>query len=81
MDTQENTLPDNETVSDRIATIKRNKSNQLSENINRIESKLLSDMKRAVLQTKEKDASSWLTVILIQEHSFTLTKSDFRDAL
>ena len=81
MDTQENTLPDNETVSDRIATIKRNKSNQLSENINRIESKLLSDMKRAVLQTKEKDASSWLTVILIQEYSFTLTKSDFRDAL
>ena len=38
-------------------------------------------MKRAVLQTKEKDASSWLTVILIQEYSFTLTKSDFRDAL
>ena len=38
-------------------------------------------MKSAVLQTKEKSASSWLTVIPIQEHGFALTKSKFRDAL
>ena len=38
-------------------------------------------MKRAVLQTKEKGASSQLTVIPKQEHVFALTKSKFRDAL
>ena len=36
---------------------------------------------RAVLQTKEKGASSWLTVIPIQEHGFSFTKSEFKDAL
>ena len=43
-------------VSERIATIKRNNSNQLSGKVNRIE--LLLDMKLAVLQIKEKGASS-----------------------
>ena len=38
-------------------------------------------MKGAVLQTKEKGASSWLTVIPIQEHGFAFTKFEFRDAL
>ena len=65
MVTQEETLPNNEIVSERIATVKRNNSNQLSEKVNRPESKLLPDMKRAVLQTKEKGASSCLTVIPI----------------
>ena len=72
-------MHNNGIVSERIATIKRNNSNQLSEKVNRIESELLPDMKRAVLQTKEKGASSWLTVISI--HGFALTKSEFRDAL
>ena len=35
--TQEETLPNNEIVNERIATIKRNNSNQLSEKVNRIE--------------------------------------------
>ena len=34
-----------------------------------------------MLHTKEKGASSWLTIISIQEHGFTLTKSEFKDAL
>ena len=38
-------------------------------------------MKRTVLQTKEKGASSWLAIKSIQEHGFVLTKSEFRDAL
>ena len=36
---------------------------------------------RAALQTKEKGASSCLTVIPIQEHGFSFTKSEFKDAL
>ena len=79
--TQEETLPNNEIVNERIATIKRNNSNQLSEKVNRIECELLPDMKRAVLQTKERGASSWLTVIIIQQNGFALAKSEFRDAL
>ena len=48
------TLLNNEIVSEQMLTIKRNNSNQLSEKVNRIESKLLPDMKRAVMQIKEK---------------------------
>ena len=64
-------------VSERIATIKRNNSNQLSGKVNRIE--LLLDMKLAVLQIKEKGASSWLMIIPMQEYGFALTKSEFRE--
>lgn len=60
---QEERLPNNESLSERIATIKQNNSNQLrekeykeSEKVN--ESVLLPDIKRAVLQTKEKNTSS-----------------------
>ena len=38
-------------------------------------------MRRAVLEAKEKDASSWLTVIPVHEHGFALNKAEFRDAL
>ena len=38
-------------------------------------------MKRAVLQTKEKGTSGWLTFIPIQEYGFAPTKSELRDAL
>ena len=43
----------NEIVSEQMLTVKRNNSNQF-EKVNRIESKLLPDMKRAVMQIKEK---------------------------
>ena len=39
------------------------------------------DTKRAVIQAKEKDASSWLTVLPIEEHEFTLIKNEFRDLI
>ena len=44
-----------------------------------IEANLDPDTKRAVTQAKEKGASSWLTVLPIKEHGFTLTKNEFRD--
>ena len=73
--TQKETFPNKEILNQRIGTTKRNNSNQLSE------SELLPDMKGTVLQTKEKGASSWLTVIPKQEHAFALAKSKFRDVL
>ena len=74
-------MPNNKIISEQIETIKRNNSHQLTEKVNRTECKLMPDMKRAVLQTKEKGASSWLTVIPTKEHGFALTKSEFRDVL
>ena len=38
-------------------------------------------LKKAVEMSREKGASSWLTVLPIEEHGFTLHKRDFRDAL
>ena len=39
------------------------------------------DLRFAVKLAQEKGASSWLNVLPIQEHGFSLHKSDFRDAL
>ena len=74
------TLLNSEIVSEQILTIKRNNSNQLSEKVNRIESKLLLDVKRTVMQIKEKVHTAG-SVIPIQEHGFALAKFEFRDAL
>ena len=38
-------------------------------------------MRQAVLQAKEKGASSWLTVISLHEHGFALNNTEFRNAL
>ena len=47
----------------------------------KIEANLDPDTKRAATQAKEKGASSWLTVLPIEEHGFTLTNNEFRDAI
>ena len=39
------------------------------------------DLKFAVELAQEKGASSWLNVLPIQDHGFSLHKSDFRDTL
>ena len=40
---------------------------------------LLTTLKKAVEMSREKGASSWLTVLPVEEHGFTLHKRDFRD--
>ena len=42
---------------------------------------LSDDMKCAVLNSSEKGASSWLTVVPLRSHNFALYKSAFRDAI
>ena len=37
--------------------------------------------RRTVVQAKEKGASSWLSVIPLEEHGFILNKGEFRDAV
>ena len=53
----------------------------LNQKIAKIESTLEPNVKRAVMQAKEKGASNWLGVIPLEEHKFILTKSEFRDSI
>ena len=46
-----------------------------------VDSQLVQETKRAVEQNREKGASSWLTVLPLKDHGFTLNKEEFRDAL
>ena len=46
-----------------------------------IENGLQPMTRRAVVQAKEKGASSWLSVIQLEEHVFILNKGEFRDAV
>ena len=79
--TQEESLPDDCNVKQRINSTKQSKQKLLIEKGNKIESELEPGMRRAVLQSKEKLASSWLTVISLHEHGFAPNKAKFRDAL
>ena len=56
----------------------KKKKKQLAENI---ESNLPDQIKRAVILAKEKGASSWLTVLPIEQHGYNLPKSSFRDCI
>ena len=46
-----------------------------------ISERLPENMKRCLILTQEKSASSWLTVKPLRQHGFTLHKSAFHDAL
>ena len=48
---------------------------------NELEDKLPSNLRRAMTTSKEKGASSWLSILPIAEHGFALHKGAFRDAL
>ena len=79
--TQEESLPDDCNVKQRVISTRQNKEKLLIQKVNKIESELEPDMKRTVLQAKKKDVPSWLTVIPLHEHRFALNKAEFRDAL
>ena len=46
-----------------------------------VDSQLDEGSKRAIEQNREKGASSWLSVLPLRDHGFTLNKEEFRDAL
>ena len=56
--TQDESLPDDCNIKQRINSTKQNKQKLLIEKGNKIESELEPDMRRAVLQAKEQGASS-----------------------
>ena len=79
--TQEEALPDDCNIKQQINSTKQNKEKLLIEKGNKIESGQEPDMRRTVLQVKEKGAFSWLILIPLQGHGFALNKAEFRDAL
>ena len=68
-----------------ISGIKKNirKHNRLGyiQQADRVQNNLTPELKRCAQLAKEKGASSWLSVLPLEEHGFYLHKGEFRDAL
>lgn len=47
----------------------------------KIDSNLHLNTKTVVIREKEKDASSWLTMLPIEGHGFTLTRNELKDVI
>ena len=74
-------LPNAEEIKEATKNHNAKKTEQLTNKSSKIEVNMDPETKRAVIQAKEKDASSWLTVLPIEEHEFTLIKNEFRDVI
>ena len=61
------------------AEVQKSKNDRLNNLLHEVENTLMPEQNRAAKQAKQKDASSWL--ISLEDHGFTLTKGEFRDAL
>ena len=61
------------------AEVQKRKNDRLNNLLHEVENTLMPEQNRAAKQAKQKDASSWL--ISLEDHGFTLTKGEFRDAL
>ena len=61
------------------AEVQKSKNDRLNNLLHEVENTLMPEQNRAAKQAKQKDASSWL--IPLEDHGFTLTKGEFRDAL
>ena len=61
------------------AEVQKSKNDRLNNLLHEVENTLMPEQNRATKQAKQKDASSWL--ISLEDHGFTLTKGEFRDAL
>ena len=79
--TQGTSLPNAAEIKEATKIITQRMSERLTNKSSKIEAKLDPDTKTAVTQAKEKGASSCLTLLPIEEHGFTLTKNEFKDAI
>ena len=76
--TQGTSLPNAAEIKQATKIITQRKTEQLTNKLSKIEVNLDPDTKRAVIQAKEKGASSWLTALSIKEHGLTITENEFR---
>ena len=68
---------------DAIKQVRSERVQQLNDchKLDLVDSQLDEGSKRAFEQNREKGASSWLSVLPLRDHGFTLNKEEFRDAL
>ena len=78
---QSEKLPSLTEILELRAEVPKSKSNRLNNLLNEVENTLMPEQNRAVQQVKQKGTSNWLNVLPLEDHGFTLTKGDFRDAL
>ena len=78
---QSEKLPSLTEILELRAEVPKSKSNRLNNLLNEVENTLMPEQNRAVQQVKQKRTSNWLNVLPLEDHGFTLTKGDFRDAL
>ena len=74
-------LPSSTETLELRAEVQKSKNNRLNNLLHEVENTLMPEQNRAVQQEKQKGASSWLNVLPLEDHGFTLTKGEFRDAL
>ncbi|XP_066931552.1 uncharacterized protein [Clytia hemisphaerica] len=74
-------LPNPETVKRIKNEKKREKEQLIKDKATAIDQTLSPSMRKAVDDTRLPGASSWLTVLPLQEYSFALNKGEFRDAV
>ena len=78
---QGNTIPDRSEVAEIKKTISANEDTLLKQKAALVQDTLPEATTKAMKQASTKGASSWLSVIPLAEHGFTLNKGEFRDAL
>jgi hypothetical protein len=78
---QGETLPDTETVKNKKNSINKQKQVKLKQRSSDIHTSIPQNLKRNVEQACEQGASSWLNVLPLARHGFTLSKPEFQDAL
>ena len=78
---QGNSLPDKKEIKELKFEVKKQQENLLTEKVKEIDTNLSSTMSRAMSQARKKGASSWLSVLPLEEYGFVLNKGEFRDAL
>ena len=78
---QGNTLLNEDTIREIKNQATKTKADRLETKSEEMQSILLKNLQRAVLQAKEKGSTNWLTALPLQDHGLVLNKGEFRDAL
>ena len=79
--TQSSTIPARELMEERKREINAKGRAAAKFRIGRVDESLSPDLLQAVQQRRDKEASSWLNAISIEEHGLALNKQEFRDSL
>ena len=78
---QRNDLPDSDEISRLKSESRKLQQDDMKAKFEQVKETLPAETLRAVTECQEKGASSWLSVLPLQDYDFTLNKGEFRDAI